>query len=515
MKKNTIFFTFIVLTLIIFTRLPLFTGYSQYFFGDEIRYNRLIVTLKQSEKLNDSLLYLQGMFAIHARPGYAFLYTPTIWLEKQNRENPDFIQNSKNDFPYGVMFNIIFNFIMILLIYLIVQEVINKRIAFLSTLLIIFSITSILYMRHMLPYDASLLFLLLGFYLYIKTYSLFAFGLLTGFSFLVYPSYTYYLIPIPFILLFFAKEPKVKFELFVVKWVGKFGVRLWKKKLHAAETLLFIVGFTVVLLFTEIISRIVSADSYFLTLKQLGLSVAELKQGDFTSALLFISEYIISSDGYWGLVLAFFTTFMFWVYRKKNLLPLLIYLALIIVLFELFSDITHSSVLYGRTVRPFYFLTLVTSAIVFDAFFQKISSRLHIPIYFLHVLVFTITFLNWWPRFNTYKNLVYPGDVRFEAEEYLKAKYDKYTLEDVYTKKRFLGDNATDPPKLESGKFYLTNPALVYPYFGNLSAPCDKEVFFEKKHALIFVAYHFEGFTKEMRQYLVKDPPKYQLIRCK
>lgn len=504
-----------VLILVLFTRLILFTGYGRYFFGDEIRYNRLIVTFKEAQKFSNPLYYLQGIFAIHARPGYAIIYTPAIWLEKQSRDNPDFIQNSKNDFPYGVMLNVILNSLMVLLIYLILKETISIRVAFLATVLIIFSISSVIYVRHMLPYDASLVILFFGLCLYIKTHSPFLFGLLTGLSFLVYPSYTYYLIPIPLLLLFFAKKAKNITEQSVIAVANKITERLHLRKIHAGETIIFSTGFVIVLLITETFSRVVGDESYLLTIQQLSASVAELKQGDFISALSFLAEYIRNNDGYWGIVMASLAPFVFLFRKRKVFLLLTLYLITIFMLFEVFSHLIPKTVLYGRTMRPFYLMLLVTAAIVFDIFFQKISTKLRVPVLLFYTLLITIVFINWWPRFTALKDLVYPAAMRMEAESYLQTHYGEYKLEDVYTKKRFLEDKATDPPILESGKFYLVNPTLVYPYFGNLSVPCEKEVLLAKEHALLFKAYRFEGFTREMRKYLANDPPKYQLIFCK
>lgn len=466
----------LVLLLILATRLPLYNPDSQYFFGDEIFYKRLINTIKQADRENNPILYLQGVFGIYARPGYGVLYSPPIWLEKQNPE-----------IPYGAMLNIAINSFMVILVYLILKRFVNTDVAILATLVVIFSISSVIYVRHMLPYDAGLVILLLALYSYLRTSSYFLFGALSAISFLTYPSYFYYFLPIPFII-------------FVL---NRFKVR---------PSFLFSVGFTVIILFAQVLSLLIGATpSYLQEAQQLSRIVT---QGDFMPAHPFLTEYIFSYDGYWGLILGFLSLFIIFLARRKRFFPLISYLVMVFLLLELFSHIIPKTVLYGRTVRPFYLLLLISGVIVFDSLFRNISKKLHIPYILFYSVFVLVVIINWWPRFSVFKNLIYPTAIRKEAEEYLQAKYSKYTLEDVYTKKRTIDDTVTDPATLEQGKFYLVDPTLLYPYFGRSNLSCKKEVLLEREHALVFKPYHFEGFTRQMREYLIKDPPKYQLIYC-
>lgn len=472
----------LILLLVLLTRIPLFNENAQYFFGDEIRYKRLIVTLQQAERTNNTALYLQSIFAIHARPLYAVLYSPAIWLEAR-----------KQDIPYGAILNIFVNSFMILLIYLILKKLVNIHAAILSIIAIIFSVSSVIYMRHMLPYDAGLAVLLLALYIFICTNSTFLFGVFTAFSFLVYPSYLYYLLPLPFVVLYLAK-------------------------MKVRPLILFGFGCSIPILSFQLFSILIGADSYLLTIEQLNASVAELKQGDFIPAFSFLTEYIFAYDGYWGLILAFSAPlFLILIGRKKHFLPLVLYLLIVFLLLEIFSHIIPETVLYGRTVRPYYLLLLISSIIFLDDFFKNISKKSP-PLYILFFSLFIlITMVNWGPRFRVFKNLIYPTAFRKEAESYLLERYGKgnYKLKDVYAKKRSEADTATDPPILEPQKFYAVNPTFLYPYFGSLDTPCNKDILFERAHAILFRPYDFEGFTRLMRKYISDDPPKYQLIYCK
>lgn len=462
--------------MILLTRLPLFNPQGQYFFGDETFYKRLIITLQESKKINDPLLFWQGVFGVYARPGFGIIYSLPILGESQ-----------KPTVPYGAMLNIAINCLIPLLVFLILKKLVTQNTAVISTIVIIFSISSVFYIRHMLPYDSSLAILLLALFVYVRSKSIFTFGIISAISFLTYPSYFYYFVPIPFLFFVFNK------------------FRLMK-------SILFVGGFASIVILAQLVSLLIGAKpSYLEEARYLSGIVV---QGDFMPALSFLIEYIFAYDGYVGLIIAGFAPAIIMLWRKKDLRPIIIYLLVIFLLLETFSHIIPKTVLYGRTVRPFYLLLLVSSVITLNSFFVSVSKRLriHYAIFFsAFVLVLAI---NWWPGYTSFLNITYPSAVRAEVEIFLESNYGEYKLEDVYTKKRTEVDIETDPPTLESGKFYLANPTLLYPYFGSLDLPCDKEILIEREHPLVFKPYWFEGFTRKMREYLSKDPPKYRLAHC-
>lgn len=466
----------LILLLLIITRIPLYNPYGRYFFGDEIFYKRLINTSKESDKTNNPMLFWQGVFGIYAKPGYGILYSVPIWLE------------SKNSIPYGAVMNIIINCLSILLFFLILKRVFDIKIAFVVALVVLFSISSIFYIRHMLPYDSALLILLLSLYILTRTKSLLLFGLTTALSLVIYPSLFYYILPIPFIIFVF-------------------------NRFKIDKPIIYGVSFISVILFTQLLSLIIGAKpSYFEEAKYLSGIVT---QGDFIPAINFLVEYILAYDGYWGLAIASLSPFLFIFRHNKNLFILAIYITFVFLLFEVFSHLIPKTVLYGRTIRPFYFLLLTGGTIVWFNLIRILSRKLNFNQNIFYAIFIAVTIINWFPKFNTFKNLDYPEDVRKEAEDYLSANNSGYILEDVFTKKETPQDNITDPPILARNKFYLVNPALIYPYHGNLEIPCDKEILWEKKHALSFRPYRYEGFTLEMRNMLEKEEPVYQLIHCK
>lgn len=474
--KNPKFLLILIVLSIFLMRIPLFNKDARYFFGDEIFYKRLIITLQESERTNNPLLFWQGVFGINAKPGYGILYSLPIWLETQ-----------KPNIPSGAILNMFINSSMILLVFLILKKLLDTQTAVIATLVVIFSISSVIYIRHMLPYDASLTILLLALYTYLRSKSNFFFGVLSAFSFLIYPSYFYYFVPIPLLIFVFNK---FKFK----------------------PTLLFSIGFAVIILFAQIFSLLIGASpSYFVEAQQLSGVVT---QGDFMPALSFLTAYVELYDGVWGLILIIFAPLIIFL-KNKKFFALGVYLVLAFLILEMFSHIAAKTVLYGRTIRPFYLLLLISGVIVLENFLKKASKEFNLRYYFIYGLFVLTAFINWWPNFNTFKDLVYPDNFRQEAKEYLLIMYGEYAVEDLYTKKETTNDSTTDPPILISGRFYLTNPTLLYPYYGNLDPPCKEEVLIEREHTLLFKPYRYEGFTKDMREYLTLDPPKYKLIYCR
>ena len=339
----------------------------------------------------------------------------------------------------------------------------------------------------MMPYDASLTLLILALYIFTRTNSTFLLGVFSSFSFLTYPSYFYYLLPIPFLIFVFSKPRILKSSMFCI-------------------------GFAIPIFLAQLFSLVIGASpTYFEEARHLSGIVT---QGDFMSSLSFLTDYVRSYDGVWGIVIIAFAPFTIFLKEKRKFLPLMIYSVLMFLILEIFSHTAAKTVLYGRTIRPFYLLLLISGTITLGYFLRKLSKNNLTYTLAFGVFLF-ISLLNWWPRFNTFKDLVYPSGFRLLAENYLQPLGDRYILEDLYTKKERIDDNATDPPITSKGKFYLVNPTLLYPYYGSLSVPCDAEVLIERDHALLFKPYNYEGFTSQMRGYLNQELPKYQLIYCK
>lgn len=474
-----------LIVVVILTRVLIFNKDAAFFWADESRYQFLIDKIDEfSKSRNYSLLY-QQLFNMDARPGAAFFYYPVAFLEWKNP-----------NIPYGVYFNLIVNILNLMMIYFIVKRIQNNKVAILVTLILTFSITSFIYMRHLLPYDIALLLLLTGFSLYVYFQKSFTFGLLAGLSFLTYPSYYYYIVPIPFILILYQRSIKSAF--------------------------LFILGITTILLLTQLLSN-VHTTSYFQSLKDQSGGVTAIQQGDYIPAVSYIGEYILATDGYFNLflILAIFPG-LFLIKNKKKIGIFVIYLILVFLILEVFSHILKQHVLYSRTVRPLYLFSLTLAVVILEKVFSNFKSK-KIYIYLVGALVL-ITILNWLPRFLVYKNLIYPKQFQKTARDYLSSRYEKYEIEDALFVNYW--DNKNPDPNLiwhffkpgEKNKFYTMNAIQTFPYYGNFNLDnfCKHEVLLKEPHIqYIFKPYRFEGYKKVMRDRMEEDPLYYQLIYCK
>lgn len=478
-----------VILIVLSTRLLAFNKDASDFISDEWRYRILISKLDEAVAKDDYLIPFQTIFRLDGRPGSGLFYYPAAFLEWKYL-----------NVPFGAYYNLIINILIIILTYLIIKKTYDKKAAILATLLITLSISSVIYMRHLLAYDIALFLLLLGLCIYVYFHKALAFGLLAGLSFLTYPSYYYYLLPIPIVLFFYHRSVK--------------------------PVLLFITGVGVILIFTNVLSiAIGETTSYFQSLKNESKNVTTYHFGDDVTAFSFISQYIFTIDGIWNLflILAAFLI-MFFKRHEKKIIIFGVYLILAFLVMEIYSHILKTHVLYGRTVRPFYLILLTFTAVALDRVFNDISKgKQKIYILCFALIVFG-TFLNWLPNFMNFRNLLYPTQFKQQAREYLKARYGEFIVEEALFVNYF-GINS--PPKMkifteykdgEPGKFYIINANIIYPYFGSydLNLFCKNEVILKELHVQYkFRPYLFEGWNEIMREQSAKDPLYYQLIYCK
>lgn len=484
----------LIITLIFvvfFTRLLIFNKDAADFWADEWRYRILITKLEESAAKNDYTIAVKAIFRLNGRPGLGLFYYPAAFLEWRNP-----------GIPFGLYYNLVINSLSLIMIYLILKKIRNKEAGAAATLVMAFSIASVIYIRHLLPYDIVLLLLLTGFYIYIRSRKEFLFGLLAGFSFLTYPSYYYYLLPIPLVLSWYHRSIR--------------------------PALLFAAGAGAVLLFFNWFSLFAGeTTSYFQSLKDESEGVTAIYHGDYMPAVSFIGEYILSVDGFWGLLLILIIVpGIFLIRKEKKLMVFVVYLILVFLIMETFSHILQKHVLYGRTIRPFYFLSLGLSVLILERVFDNFRSR-KIYIFGLGIFVL-ITFLNWLPKYLVYRGLLYPVKFQKQARQYLDAKYGKYDIGDAlfvnYWDEEAPTADFFKPPRSnffkpgESGKFYTMDAVQTFPYYGNynLDLFCSNEILLKEKHIqYIFRPYLFEGHNKLMRDRMDKDPLYYQLIYCK
>lgn len=488
LRKNWL--VLLLFLIIFFTRLLVFNKDAAQYWPDESRYPHLIANLDEAFRSGKILLPLQQLFNLDARPGAGLFYYPAAFLEWKIPS-----------VPFALYYNLIINSLILILVFFIVKKIQNTNVAIVTTLLVTLSIASLTYIRHTLPYDIAIFLLLLGLYLHVYFKKIFVFGLLAGFSFLTYPSYYYYLFPIPLMLILFHRSIK--------------------------PAIFFTLGFSLLLISTQFFSIVIDGASYFRTLQDQSGGVTAIQQGDYIPAASFMSEYILAVDGYWNLflILAIFPC-LFLIKDRKKIVFFALYLTFVFLILESFSHILQKHVLYGRTVRPLYLLALGLSVAIFERVLNNFKSK---KIYTFGIItLLLVSFLNWLPRFLTYKNLTYPNQFIRKSIEYLDAKYQKYDIVTNNFDTAFVDMWNTGSPfpnflksgrKLGiSGKFYTINAAMLFPYYGNydLKHYCNYEILLKETHTqYIFKPYQYEGYKKTMRNKMEEDPLFYYLIYCK
>lgn len=465
-----------LLSIIVFslvTRISLFNPNALYFFSDEVRFDDLVLSWRKVDSGEDFLNPLRAVFKIQARPGYGIFFSFPAYLESKNPA-----------IAFGAILNILINTLIPLLIFLIVKKIDGIKAAILASIFVACSISSIVYIRHMLPYDLGLTFMILAVYIFSRTKSLFLTGLVLSFSYLTYPGYLYYLFPIPILIFLF--------------------------KPNLVPIIRYLLGFALPIIIVEVSSRLLTQTSYIEIAKALSGTVM---QGDFIRASTFIKEYILLNDGYLGLILSLSALLIIFIKNKKLALFLGIYLIFVFLILEIASDITHKTVLYGRTIRPFYLLLLISAATILSnlsAYLYKFKAWVGTLIYFL---IIVLVLVNFWPRYTAFKNSIYPRDFDKQAKSILDSTSN---LIYVLSNKTSEVDKKQNKKILAPESYYIVNTDLLYPYYGNKEFICKKKILIQKPYILSTTgAYLFEGFSFRMRFFLVKDPPAYQLIYCK
>ncbi len=486
LKEN--WFIIVIILLIFFTRSLLFNKDAAFFWADERHFQQMIIKLQESKEKNDFMIAVNTIFHLNARPGLGLFYFPSAILQW---ENPDI--------PFGSYFNIFINSSVLLLIYLIVKKTYGFRSAILSLSFVLFSSSTAIYLRHLLPYDASLFTLLLGLLIYVYTQKAFRFGLLAGLSFLTYASY-YYILPIPLVLFLYHKSLK--------------------------PAIFFLLGTAATLIFANFMYIYFDHSSYFQSVKAESAGVTSVHIGDYVSAFSYISQYIFTIDGVWHTFLIFTSLILLifqWKEKKLNILGT--YLLLTFLIMEITSHVLKMHVLYGRTVRPFYLSALVISGIIFHRVFARVSKGSKVIYFRYFFLIIFVTFLIWLPNFLTFKNLIYPEQFKKLAKQYLVTKYNNPSnVEEVLFVNYF---GVGSPPKMNVFKeykgskqktFYIVNANVIYPYYGSydMNLFCKNEILLKELHIQSkFKPYLFEGWGEAMRGQADKDPLYYQLIYCK
>lgn len=463
-------------------------------FSDENRYTATGIALRSLYE-GDTITFINTIFSTKGRPGAAIINiipslfqillakTSNLYYYEPVSFTPLFL------FNYFILCSILY--IQYKFSYLIIE---NKLYSLISVLIFGGLTSSYIYLRHAVPYDASLLviyFVLYKIYLFDNqnsltfTKSMFL-GLLSFFGFLIYPGNIFLYFLCPFILFFLN--------------ISKLNI---SNKLFNLAAFSF--GSFLMLFCIEFFSMLGKGSFINSSLK---LS-STITQGDFKESYSFLLKYLYSIEGGCGILIIISLPILivyFFKSSKKSTNNAKIYLLLIYFTITYFSLATlgyfyEKFVFYGRTIHQFLpFLCLFFVYLLYKINTPKIITSLIIIFY---CSFFIIQLIN-------YNRFDYPRDIMWEVCK-------TYNYENISENSEFSNHNHF-PYKPLKKNIYEPSVELLDEYItvvnSNYFMPEDltsfntyikeKDELLLKKfsHPFNFKAYQFEGASIKNREYL-------------
>jgi hypothetical protein len=412
-----------------------------------------------------------------------------------------------------VIFNIILSLIFLFIFYQITLLLFknNYTIALLGTLLYSLLANTNIYIRHILPYDSSLLCYFCALYYSLNKLNnspelnnkdCYLLGGLAAFGFTVYPGY--YFFPILIFLIVLFKDNSTLFSRSKFFKCYHFGV-------------LFISVF----LFYELIARI-GTRSYIGILVHMSSYVKS--QGSSEEGFSFLPKYLIEVEGISGIIL-FILTILYIIkvgedlIKRKTIdmnndsLRLLFFTMLVgFLIHASLSAIFHEMSFYGRLVHV-YFPFMIWAALSVVTRIKYIAFRR--VVYFVMItssiysfIVFSIDYFKLaYPRDVLYRNKI---DTKYIKPTNIINESKEYELFKIESPPPI--DRVTNKPYSISDNKILVNFCFLYPItddFNKFIPNSNTKLLFRGQHFLTFPAYTYELYSIKERMLLKQR--KYQV----
>ncbi len=464
---------------------------------DERRYLmswRLLKKLTQG----DFNTALTSVFSADGRPGSVMLHTIPATLQFIYAKIFGYELLESRNFAPVFFYNIIVNLLILYILYKIIRLLFEEKIITLFGLLL-FSVlvNNFSYLRHIYPYNESLLLFLaltyrmLKFYMQKSSISLktaFIWGIIAFTGILIYPAYY---------LTFLA--------IFIF-----FNAILILKKIEINKIIQFnfayITGSLSIFFIFEFLSRL-GHHSYINTVLKLSETV---KQGDFSESYSFIIKYLWQVEKYTGLLLLTgIIVFIIFIPKlltrgtKQQKLVLILIISFLIpyTYYTTSGYFGHQAVMYGRILHQFIIPVILMSLFVINLTPQPIRHKLIIILSILISIQFYFQMQDYlkiaYPRDVYWKYLkTYPFDRIKQVSEYKNAwPVLPQKLDSVYIDK-----NKANSITIVNGQYFY--PVDSYEFFYKYKAlPTEKQVF-KKPHFTNYKAYQFEGYDIKAREIL-------------
>ena len=465
---NIIIFGFFVFVLAF--RLSLIDR-GQFLFPDEFRDNHA-VTAWVSCIRKDFHGVLNGVFRAQARPGFIIISLIPTAIKFFLVDKGLLIPHSVHLPCVSSVFNVIISLMILYVFYRLLLALFKDR-GLALTGCVVYSLlcNSNLYLRHLFPYDMSLIFFLLALYLFIRGKDLkktgivvYVFcGILSAFTFATYPGY-YVVFPF-FLIIFLLLNPK----------------QIW-------GILSYLLSAAAVIGILEYLSLIIDF-SYLRDCQSLSRGI---NQGTFSESLVFMIKYLVQVEGLIGGVLLI-SFFVYMGLRIKNK-PLefgpvksVVIAGLILYLYYGYTGVfLKKMVFYGRLIH-FYVPMLVIALVAVIKEIPAVRIRKYVVIGTL--VISSISFCLF---YKSYSQVSYPRD--FILQNIRGCPREKITRLDETGKEWETGPN--------HNFMMLINTNMISPIKEKFVEINSHETMVFKTsapHPLNFEAYLFEGFSIEER----------------
>ena len=416
-----------------------------------------------------------------------------------------------------------FNFLIFLFILFYIYKI--TQIIFQNNILALFSVlfyslltNSYIYLRHVFPYDISILFFLyvmhklLKFYIEDKEdpdiFQMLKLGIISFLGFMLYPG---------------------NFPLFLANFLLLVGFQIinpkHKKYLIFSSVFAFISGTVLIIIPVEILSCI-GKNSYIYSLLNLSGTIL---QGDFHESAIFLFKYFLDVEGITGILwiigLIIFIYFVPEILRSHNInfrssaLIFLVFSGLFIFYTFILSFWLHKMVVYGRIIHQFIPVFSIFSTTGYYILFRKfLKSYSSICILFMLIL----SLVNYYSNFVQYLRISYPKSVYWkflrhtdpnliqEVSEYEESWSNLPSAHYIQNEKII---NTKDTIIAVNTQYFF--PVEHLSKFKAYMAPENYKLILKGKHFLNFKAYQYEGYTPNARKIIRKIKPEIKIYKKK
>ncbi|MFN8238700.1 MAG: hypothetical protein U0T77_11075 [Chitinophagales bacterium] len=450
------------------------------------------------------------------RPGEALFRVPAVVLQGLLYHFKGISPANQDSLKIPVFFNILVNLALLFVLYLLAVLLFqNSNYALLTVILYKLLVNSNIYLRHILPYEKSLLCLLFILYVYFskkekRILIYFGLGLLCGISFAIYPGY--YFIPAFIGLIVFTND------LLHQKNIRHFFIN--------GTSILS--GFISMIAAFELFSNM-GGESYLLVSSTLSDTIS---QGSFDESLLFPVKYLLEVENIPGIfilttVIVMCLLLLKEIIKQKSMAVfvnnpiywLFIFSLIGMILHGISGTFFHKMVFYGRLMHLYMpFLVIALVYVISQMKSKKLQTILFTVIgtvFLIHFILFTIH----------YQQLGYPKNMLYSMKiDNRKFSNQQFYYESSDTLFTVMSPNPlnknTNSPYLPDSNYLLVNCCYYYPqesasHYKPFTAAGNLLCVADKQHYQTFPAYTFEGYNRMERDNIKKRKYRIQFYKTR